>query len=160
MDRTDHAILDVLQNDARISNKELAARVGLAASSCLERVRRLEQSGALRGAHAEVDPGALGIALQALVMVRLRMHKREALESLLARLLERQEVTAVYHVAGAHDYLVHVAVPGPDYLRTFILDHITVQPEVTNVETSLIFGFHRNHVLPWFGEREVGSRGR
>jgi DNA-binding Lrp family transcriptional regulator len=70
LDRIDFAILAALQNDGRLTNKELAGRVGLAPSSCLERVRRLREAGTLRGSHAEVDPAVLGIGLQALLAVR------------------------------------------------------------------------------------------
>ena len=69
MDRIDREILAHLQHDARISNKELAAKVGLAPSSCLARVRRLQRSGAILGYHAEVDPRVYGVTLEALVAV-------------------------------------------------------------------------------------------
>ena len=73
-DRIDREILAHLQHDARISNKVLAARVGLAPSSCLARVRRLEESGAILGYHADVDPRVHGVTLEALVAVRLAVH--------------------------------------------------------------------------------------
>ena len=73
LDRIDLALLDALQNDARLSNKQLANEVGLAPSSTLGRVRRL-QEGVLRGAHAEVDPEALGVALQAMIVIRIARH--------------------------------------------------------------------------------------
>jgi DNA-binding Lrp family transcriptional regulator len=76
LDRIDFALLAALQKDARLSNKELAARVALAPSSCLERVRRLREEGVLTGFRAQVDPRALGIAMQALVFVRLARHAR------------------------------------------------------------------------------------
>ena len=76
-DRIHFAILAALQNDARLSNKELAARVGLAPSSCLERVRRLRAGRVLLGFRALVEPRALGIAMQALVFVRLVRHARK-----------------------------------------------------------------------------------
>jgi DNA-binding Lrp family transcriptional regulator len=81
LDRIDLAILVALQNDARMSNKELAAEIGLAPSSTLGRVRRLKDSGVLRGAHAEVDPAALGIGLQALMALRLRTNTRDSFDS-------------------------------------------------------------------------------
>ena len=76
MDRIESCILAELQNNARLSNKELAGRVGLSPSSCLERVRRLTERGVIRGAHVEVDPSALGITLQAFVGIRLRKHSK------------------------------------------------------------------------------------
>src|SRR5215469_17197966 len=76
LDRMDVAILGLLQNNARLSVKEIAAEVALAPSSTHERIKRMRDSGVLRGTHAEVDPKALGIGLEALFMIELSKHKR------------------------------------------------------------------------------------
>ncbi|HEX5580372.1 MAG TPA: Lrp/AsnC family transcriptional regulator [Gemmatimonadaceae bacterium] len=154
LDRTDRAILAALQQNARLTNKELAARVGLAESSCLERVRRLVGSGVLRGFHADVDPRALGVGLQALVAVRLARHTRAAVESFRRSMLELREAVEVFHVAGANDFLVHVAVRDSDELRDLILRAFTSRPEVAHVETSLIYEHARN---TGFGRAEEGG---
>ena len=78
LDGTDRAILQVLADDARISNKELADRVGIAQSTCLARVRALRESGVIRGFHADIDPRALGHDLQAMIAIRLQPHARGA----------------------------------------------------------------------------------
>jgi len=144
LDRIDHAILEELQRDARIPNKVLAQRVGLAESSCLERVRKLVRTGVVRGFHAEVDFRALGMGLQALVAVRLARHTRKAFEAFRRSMLELDQAVAVFHVAGANDFLVHVAVSDSDALRELILDAFTSRPEVAHVETSLIYEHARN----------------
>src|SRR5262249_23022995 len=95
LDRIDFEILSALQNDARLANKELAARIGMAPSSCLERVRTLTRAGVLRGSHADVDAAALGIGLEALVAIRLVKHSREAFRSLYATMLAMPEVLTV-----------------------------------------------------------------
>ncbi len=143
LDRIDFAILGELRNDARISNKELAARVGLAPSSCLTRVRRLVADGVLRGFHADCDPAALGIRLQAMIAVRLDSHDRAVVEALRAELLQLPEVLAVFHVAGAVDFLVHVGVRDSEHLRDLAFDALTTHRAVRHVETSLIFGHER-----------------
>ncbi len=81
LDRTDHAIIAILQENARLSNKELAARVGIAPSTCSERMRRLEAEGVFTGFHATVDPTALDIGLQAMIAVRLRRHAAEEVDA-------------------------------------------------------------------------------
>lgn len=139
LDRTDHVILAALQQNARLTNKELAARAGLAESSCLERVRRLVRTGVLRGFHADVDPRALGVGLQALVAVRLVRHTRTAVESFRESMLALPEALALFHVAGANDFLLHVAVRDSDALRDLLLRAVTSRPEVAHVETSLIY---------------------
>ena len=144
LDRIDRAILVALQQNARLTNKELAARVGLAESSCHERVKRLVAGGVVRGFHAEVDPRALGVGLQALVAVRLARQTNAAVVSFRQAMLALNEAIAVFHVAGANDFLVQVAVRDSDELRDLILRAITARPEVVHVETSLIYEHARN----------------
>lgn len=144
LDRIDRQILAYLQNNARLSNKELAARVGLAPSSCLTRVRRLERSGALRGYHADVDARALGVTLEALVTVRLEKHVRSEIAGFERHLSGLLEARSWYHLAGANDYLVHVAVRDAEHLREFVLQAFSTRAEVAHMETALIFSHHRN----------------
>lgn len=151
LDRIDHGILAALQNDGRLSNKELAAKVGLAPSSCLERVRRLRARGLIRGVHADVDPEALGVGLQALVFVDLGLHTRDVYERFRAEVGALPEVVALFQVAGRHDFVLHVAVRDPQHLQDLGLDQITSRPEVVHIETSLIFEHQRSAVLPDWG---------
>ena len=144
LDRIDRAILGELQQNARLTNKELASRVGLAESSCLERVRRLTSAGVLRGFHAEVDARALGVGLQALIAIRLTRHSRAVVESFRQSMLALPAAVSVFHVAGANDFLVHVAVGDTDELRDLVLSEFTARPEVAHVETSLIYEHARN----------------
>lgn len=147
LDRIDREILGWLQHDARTSNKALAAKVGLAPSSCLARVRRLEQSGALKGYHAEVDPRVYGVTLEALIAIRLEKHARTAIASFERHLNTLAEVRGSFHVAGANDYLVHVAVRDADHLRAFALSAFATRPEVAHMETSLIFSHRRKPIF-------------
>ncbi|UGB37303.1 Lrp/AsnC family transcriptional regulator [Frateuria soli] len=148
LDRIDFAILRELRKNARLPNKLLAERVGVAPSTALERVRRLREQGAICGYHAEVAPAALGIGLQAMISVRLARHARADLDGFGRYLSTLREVLAFYHVAGANDYLLHVAVRDSDQLRDFALDAFTTRTEVAHIETSLIFSFRRNVDLP------------
>ena len=148
LDRIDFAILDALQNNGRLSNKELAAMVHLSPSSCWERVRQLREEGVVVGFHAELDPKALGIGLQAMIGVRLKRHTREAVESFRAHALGIEEVTAVYHVTGDKDFLVQVAVRDAEHLRDLALEAFTTRREVANLETSLIFESITKNTLP------------
>ena len=95
LDRIDREILTALQKNARLSNKELAARMKVAQSTCLERVRRLRDDGILRGFHAEVDAKAVGVGLQAMIAVRLRRHSLD-----LVRGDAFQEAAPVTFLAG------------------------------------------------------------
>ena len=139
MDRIDDAILVALQNDGRMSNKELAAHVGLAPSSCLERVRRLQDRGVIRGSHADVNTDAMNIGLQAFVFVRLTQHSRDYVESFRDHIVSLPEVVSVYHVAGQEDFVIHVAVRDANHLRNLTLDGFTTRPEVDRLNTAIVY---------------------
>ncbi|HET7294714.1 MAG TPA: Lrp/AsnC family transcriptional regulator [Vicinamibacteria bacterium] len=158
LDRIDLALLAALQGDARLSNKELAARVGLAPSSCLERVRRLRRAGVLRGFRAQVDPAALGIGMQALVFVRLSRHARQHVQGFRRHALSLPETLGLYHVAGHNDFLVHVAVRDANHLRDLALDAFTTRREVARMETHLIFEHVAKPALPVLRPLEAEAR--
>lgn len=150
LDRIDFEIVTALQQDARISNKDLAARIGLSPSACLERVRALEERGVFVGFHAKVDPAALGIGLQALIAVRLRVHSRETVDAFRDHAVGLPEVLAVSHVTGGEDFLVRVAARDTDHLRDIALAHFTTRPEVARIHTSLIYEHVESHAWPHF----------
>lgn len=143
LDRIDLGILAALQNDARISNKELAAQVGLAPSSCLTRVRRLESEGVIQGYGARLQMPALGLNLQALIAVQLRLHVKGAFNDLGDHLRSLPEAVAVYCLGGSDDFLVHVACRDTEHLRRLTIESFTSRPEVARIRTSLVFSFAR-----------------
>ena len=104
LDRTDFTLLSVMQQNARISNKELAQSAGIAPSTCLERVRRLQSIGAITGFRTEVAPEALGIGIQAMISLRLSQHTRVSFDQLRDELITLPEAVAVYVLAGAPRY--------------------------------------------------------
>ncbi|MDP6943173.1 MAG: Lrp/AsnC family transcriptional regulator [Myxococcota bacterium] len=157
LDRIDFEILAALQNDGRISNKELAALVGLAPSTCLGRVRRLTDDGVIRGVHAEVSPDALGVGLEAMITVRLSTQTREAFATMTARLESLTEVVTFYDMSGADDFLIHVAVQDPEHLRMVVTDGITCAAEVKHVETALIFSHRRSPRYPLYAVAEAAE---
>lgn len=146
LDGTDLAILTELAADGRLTNAALAARVGVAESTCIHRVRALRDAGVIAGFHARLDFAALGRPLQAVIAVRLGSHNRDHVHSFHAALTEIPGVITAFHVAGADDYLVHVAVESPEALRDMVLEHITIHPAVRHAETHLVF-----EVLPGKG---------
>lgn len=148
LDRTDRDILAQLMNNVRLSNKELAAAVGLAPSSCLERVRRLRGLGILKGAHAVVEPRAFGVGLEALLMIELAKHSRDVVDRFLAEVSAMAEVRSAFLITGRYDFVVHVAVRDMAHLKDLSLDRFTSRPEVTRIETSIIFDYAMSGRLP------------
>lgn len=146
LDGTDLSILAELAADGRITNAALAARVGVAESTCIQRVRTLREAGVISGFHAQLDLAALGRPLQAVIKVRLGSHNRNHVHSFHATLTEIPGVLTAFHVAGEDDYLLHVAVESPEALRDLVLEHINIHPAVRHTETQLVF-----EVLPGMG---------
>ncbi|HEX6930328.1 MAG TPA: Lrp/AsnC family transcriptional regulator [Gammaproteobacteria bacterium] len=156
-DETDLNILRLLRNNARISNKSLAAKTGIAPSTCLGRVRRLERSGVIAGYHAELNPVAVGVRIQAMVGIRMVRHVRADVDAFHAHAMAQKETVAVYHVAGADDFLVHVAARDTEHLRQIVLYAFTERPEVAHIETRLIFEQARTGGFPLYTGEEAGS---
>lgn len=148
MDRIDFEIIRLLQNNGRLSNKSLAAQVGLAPSSNIERVKQLHEKGIIRGVHADINPHSLGIGVEAMYFVGLNKHSRELVENFKQEIELLPEVRSLYLVSGQYDFIVHVAVKDTEHLRNLALDSFTIRPEVTRIETVLIFEHSRKFELP------------
>jgi DNA-binding Lrp family transcriptional regulator len=139
LDQVDRAILRALTADARIPNNALAELVGVAPSTCLGRVRALRERGVIRGFHADIDPASVGRAIQAMIAVRMQSHARSHLREFAASVAELPEVLNVFFLAGADDFLVHVAARSTENLRTFVVVNLSGNPDVALTETNLIF---------------------
>ena len=139
IDATDRQILEVLAVEARIPNNALADRVGIAPSTCLGRVRALMERGVIRGFYADIDPEAVGHALQAIIAVRLQVDARDAIRYFAERLAGMAEVRNVFFIAGGQDFLVHVVAKDTAELRQFVVVNLSGSPEVASTETNLIF---------------------
>ncbi|MGW3593786.1 Lrp/AsnC family transcriptional regulator [Streptomyces sp. NPDC005167] len=139
LDPVDLHILRLLQNDARTTYRELAAEVGVAPSTCLDRVTRLRRSGVILGHQLRLDPARLGRGLEALLSVQVRPHRRELIAPFVERIRALPESRALFHLTGPDDYLVHVAVADTADLQRLVLDEFTSRREVARVETRLIF---------------------
>ncbi|UKY54956.1 Lrp/AsnC family transcriptional regulator [Streptomyces inhibens] len=139
LDPVDLHLLRLLQNDARMTYRDLAAQVGVAPSTCLDRVTRLRRSGVILGHRLRLDPAKLGRGLEALLSVQVRPHRRELVGPFVERIRALPESLTVFHLTGPDDYLVHVAVADMADLQRLVLDGFTSRPEVARVETRLIF---------------------
>lgn len=139
LDETDLAILAALSARADLTNKAVAAHLGLAESTCAHRVRSLRDRGVIRDVRMRLDEAALGYPLQAIIKVRLANHTGANVNALFDALAAMPRVLQVFHVAGVDDFLVHVAVADAGALRDIVLEHITVHPVVRGTETQLVF---------------------
>jgi Lrp/AsnC family leucine-responsive transcriptional regulator len=133
MDEVDRSILTVLDKDGRISNADLAARVGLSPSPCLRRVRRLEQTGAIRGYRALIDPAAVGRTLRVFAGVRLVRHAHADVVAFEREVVRLPEVVHTHHITGNYDYLLQVEVADLPAYEDFHANRLASLPGVAMV---------------------------
>ncbi|MBD8880234.1 MULTISPECIES: Lrp/AsnC family transcriptional regulator [Rhodanobacter] len=148
LDRTDFAILHLLAKDAWLSNKQIAASVGLAASSCHERIKSLRARGVLLGAHAEVNLEAIGLALEAVLFVQLGKLEIGVVDDFVSTTATLPEVRSVFLVSGRSDLIVAVAVRDMQHLKAIISEHFNRHDVVLRVETSVVFDSRQQHAIP------------
>ena len=139
MDELDAAILRELQSDARKSNRDVAAAVGVSPTTALDRTRALRARGVIRGAVLDVDLGAIGRPVQALIAVRIRPPSRVAIEAFRDWVSALPETIGLFVTAGTDDFVIHVAVPDNDALYAFVIDRLTQRREVADVRTSVVY---------------------
>lgn len=138
LDRTDRRILAELQRNGRISNVELARRVNLSATPCLERVRRLEQAGYIREYVAVLDPHKLDVGLLLYVEVTLDRTTPEVFDRFREAIAARPEVQECHMVAGGFDYLIKIRVPDMQAYRGFLGGGLTAAPGVRETHTYVV----------------------
>ena len=139
VDELDLRILAELSARPDAAVKQLAATLGIPASTCAFRLRSLRARGVIAGVRLVVDPAALGAPVQAMIRVRLANHSKAGVDALFDALAATAGVLQVFHIAGADDFIVHVAVPDAAALRDIVLEHITVHDVVRATETQLVF---------------------
>ncbi|WP_060915801.1 Lrp/AsnC family transcriptional regulator [Microbacterium oleivorans] len=151
LDEVDRAIVEALAADARLTNAEIAARVGVAASTAHARTRALVDRGVITGFHASVDQRIAGAGLQAIVHVTLRPGSRhESITEFAHEVRGLPQVIQMFFLGGSDDFLIHIAVADSSDVRAFVVEHLSAQRSVANTRTSIIFDYHRNRVAAPF----------
>ena len=139
LDRYDRHILHILQHEGRISNQELAERVGLSPSPCLRRVRALEEAGIIAGYRALLDARRLGLSLMALIHISMDRHIPERFANFEAAIRELPEIIECLLITGQDaDYQLKAAVRDMDAYQELLLERITRIPGVTGVHSSFV----------------------
>ncbi|MET8782063.1 MULTISPECIES: Lrp/AsnC family transcriptional regulator [unclassified Streptomyces] len=133
MDAIDRAIIAELERDGRLTNVELAQRVGLTTGPCLRRVQRLEADGVIRGYRAVIDPSAVSRAFEVLVDITLEAQDAETVERFEQTLAGAQEVLELRRLFGSPDYVVRVGVADLPAYEAFLTGRVMTIPRVKNV---------------------------
>lgn len=137
LDDIDRRLLAELQDDGRITNVELAKRVGLTAPPCLRRVRGLEESGVIRGYHAELDPATLGFAITVFALVSLKSQAEDALRQFEDHMRTLPEVRECHMLNGEIDFILKIVSHDLQSFQEFLTSKLTPAPNVASVKTSL-----------------------
>lgn len=134
IDEMDRRILSLLQQDARLSNAEIARRVGMAPSATLERLRKLEERGVIRGYEARLDARKLGLGLTAFIFIRAQSSDQSTSD----RLRQHPNVLEVHHIAGEDCYLVKVCAADTEELGRMLRTEFTPMPGVVSTRTTIV----------------------
>ncbi len=136
LDQIDRKILHHLQENARITNADLAEKVGLSPTPCLRRLRRLEAEGIIKGYHTEVNREALGVGVTVMIMIKLEKEDEATLRAFEAEISERPEVMECYLVTGKSDYFLRVIIPTLSAYESFLSETLLRMENVASVESS------------------------
>ena len=140
MDSIDLRILSALQEDGRLSNQDLADRVGLSPSPCLRRVRVLEKDGVIARYTAIVSPEKVGLPLTVFVQIRLARHDGDTVRAFEDRILGMDEVLSCHLMTGDSDYLLNIVTENLQSYERFMRDKLHAIPGIGAIETSFAFG--------------------
>jgi len=137
LDTIDRRLLSELQDNGRITNVELARRVGLTAPPCLRRVRALEEAGLIRGYHAQLDPAKLGYAITVFAMVSLKSQAEADLRQFEEHMRDLPEVRECHMLNGEIDFILKIVSRDLQSFQEFLTSRLTPAPNVASVKTSL-----------------------
>lgn len=147
MDELDRRILTAWATDARRSLRDVAAEVGVSATTVHDRARALQRRGLVRGAYLDLDLAQLGRGVQALIAVRIRPPSRSNIEAFRDWVGGLPETVGVFVTSGRSDFILHVAVADNEALYSFVIDRLTSRAEIADVETSIIYEHMRKPSL-------------
>jgi DNA-binding Lrp family transcriptional regulator len=138
LDDTDRRLLELLQTDAFLTNKELAARLHLTPTPIHERVKRLEREGYIRGYVALLDKAKIGRSLVAFCQVSLKEHTQAFIQEFEEKIRELPEVIECYNIAGPYDYLLKIMVRDMDDYRRFVVEQLTALAHIGGPQSTFV----------------------
>lgn len=152
LDKTDYKILDILQQQGRITNIQLSIDIGLSPAPTLERVRKLEAEGYIKSYHALVDEELLGLKIKTYIQVSINYNKSDAVQSFMKQIQKINEVVECHHVTGQADFLLKVVVKDIKAYERLILDKISKMQEIGHLQTMMIMSTTKfSHTMPLEG---------
>ena len=149
LDKTDFKILQILQEQGRITNIQLSSDIGLSPAPTLERVKKLEKRGFIKSYHAIVDAEKLGLGVRTFIQITLHWHKNNAINNFIKKISEIDEVVECHHVTGSADFILKIHVTDINAYERLILDRISKIEEIGHLQTMMILStFKLSRTIP------------
>ncbi len=144
LDELDIKILQILQQDARITHKELAAQLNLSTTPVFERVKKLERKGYIKHYSAVLDYQKLGFGLVVFILVKMQVHDNKHIEQLIAEVKKLEEVVECYHITGEHDYLLKILIEDMNAYQQFIRTKLSTIPGIVHMNSSIVMSTEKS----------------
>ena len=138
MDVIDRAILEILEENAKLGTKEIAVQVGLSVTPTYERIKKMEREGIIQRYTIEVDKKSIDKGLQVFCYVSLKEHKLQLLRRFEEQVIALPEVVHCYHIAGDHDYALMIEIKDMETYEQFLRHKLTTIPSIVNVRSSFV----------------------
>ena len=149
LDNYDKEILDILQKDSSISNIELSKKIGLSASACLSRTKRLKELGIIKQYATIIDEKRVGLGIITFTFVNLSPHNRKTANTFISKVKETPQILECYNITGSWDYLLKIVSHDIASYRNFIMDSLLEFPGVHKIDTNLVLGTDKqSYYLP------------
>lgn len=149
LDAIDKKILEILQQDARITNAQLAKEIGLSPAPTLERVKKLENMALIKSYHAELDKEKLGLGVSIYLLVSLSSHKLNQINTFVEKINKIKQVTECHHITGSGDFMLKIITEDIPAYHKLILETITQIEEIGNMQSMIVLSTYKNSkVLP------------
>lgn len=149
LDKIDKKILIILQRNAKITNSKLSKEIGLSPAPTLERVRKLESNGIIRGYHAKLDKSKLGLGVSTFVMVSLKVHNKRNLLSFLDKIKDLENIVECHHITGSADFILKVVAENIESYQDLMLEKINEIDVADSFQSLVILStFKDNKAIP------------
>lgn len=147
LDNIDKLILEILQKDGSITNAQLAKSVGLSPAPTLERVRKLEEAGYIKGYHAKINTQLLGLGVVTFVLISLSSHKIGQINQFVEKIIAIDEVIECHHITGSGDFLVKILIEDIPAYHQLILNKLTQIEEIGNMSSLIVLATYKQDTV-------------
>ncbi|MEQ8244593.1 Lrp/AsnC family transcriptional regulator [Fulvivirga sp.] len=149
LDATDRKILEILQSNAKITNANLATKIGLSPAPTLERVKKLENSGVIKSYHAMLDTNTVGLGVSTFVMVSLKGHNKDNIDKFIQSIEEIDEIIECHHITGSGDFILKIISNDISSYQRLMLEKVSNIDVVDNMQSMVILStFKNSKVMP------------